>query len=116
MKQLSLKANMLWNSFGSLFYSGCQWLVTVMVVRLSTSYEAAGILAVAMAVSNVFAQIALYRMRSFQVSDIHEEISSGEYVAARFVTIGIGFIITCIYMVLTCSPSAFLATHPLSYI
>lgn len=48
MKQLSLKANMLWNSFGSLFYSGCQWLVTVMVVRLSTSYEAAGILAVAM--------------------------------------------------------------------
>lgn len=110
MKQLSLKANMLWNSFGSLFYSGCQWLVTVMVVRLSTSYEAAGILAVAMAVSNVFAQIALYRMRSFQVSDIHEEISSGEYVAARFVTIGIGFIITCIYMVLTCSPSAFLAT------
>lgn len=110
MKQLSLKANMLWNSFGSLFYSGCQWLVTVMVVRLSTSYETAGVLAVAMAVSNVFAQIALYRMRSFQVSDIHEEVSSGEYVASRFVTIGIGFIITCIYMVLTCSPSAFLAT------
>ena len=109
MKQLSLKTNMLWNSFGSLFYSGCQWLVTVMVARLSTSYDAAGVLAIAMAVSNIFAQIAPYRIRSFQVSDIHEEISSGEYVATRIVTIGIGFAITCVYMVLTCSPSAYMA-------
>lgn len=100
---------MVWNSVGSLFYSGCQWLVTVMVARLSTSYEAAGVLAVAMAVSNIFAQIALYRMRSFQVSDIHGEIKPGEYVASRFITIGVGLVVTCAYMVFTCSPSTYLA-------
>ena len=104
---LSIKRNMMWNSAGSLLYSGCQWLVTVMTARLSTDYEAAGVLAIAMAVSNIFAQIALYRMRSFQVSDIHEEITSSEYVATRFVTIGAGFIATCAYMILTCSPSIY---------
>ena len=104
---LSIKRNMMWNTAGSLLYSGCQWLVTVMTARLSTDYEAAGVLAIAMAVSNIFAQVALYRMRSFQVSDIHEEITSSEYVATRFVTIGAGFIATCAYMILTCSPSIY---------
>lgn len=97
---------MLWNSAGSLFYSGCQWLITVLVVRLSSSYEAAGLLAVAMAVSNIFAPIALYRIRSYQVSDVHEETSSGEYVALRLVTIALSFVLTMLYAVFTCAPSS----------
>lgn len=107
--KLSLKANIAWNSIGSLFYSGCQWLTTVLVVRLTTGYDAAGILALAMAVSNVFAPIALYKIRSYQVSDIHEVTSSGEYVAFRFVTIGLAALLTVGYMALTCSPDAYCA-------
>ena len=97
---------MLWNSAGSLLYSVCQWLTTVLVVRLSSDYDAAGVLAVAMAVSNVFAPIALYKIRSYQVSDVHEEVSSGEYIATRFVTIVASIVITMAYAVLTCSPNA----------
>lgn len=107
--KLSLKANIAWNSFGSLLYSGCQWLTTVLVVRLTTGYDAAGILALAMAVSNVFAPIALYKIRSYQVSDVHEATSSGEYVAFRFVTIGLAAILTICYMVSTCSVESYLA-------
>lgn len=107
--ELSLKANIAWNSFGSLLYSGCQWLTTVLVVRLTTGYDAAGILALAMAVSNVFAPIALYKIRSYQVSDIHELTSSGEYVAFRFVTIGLAAILTVGYMLLTCSAESYMA-------
>ena len=106
MRELSIKTNMLWNSAGSLLYSVCQWLTTVLVVRLSSDYDAAGVLAVAMAVSNVFAPIALYKIRSYQVSDVHEEVSSGEYIALRFVTIFASFVITMAYAVLTCSPNA----------
>ncbi|HJA29939.1 MAG TPA: hypothetical protein IAA15_10310 [Candidatus Olsenella pullicola] len=106
MKEPSLKANMLWNSVGSLMYSGCQWLLTVLVVRLSTSYDAAGTLALAMAVSNVFVPIALYRIRSYQVSDIHEETSSGEYVGLRFVTIAASLMLTVAYVLASCAPSA----------
>ena len=43
-KQLSVKANMLWNSIGSMTYLACQWLITIVVVRLSSGYEDAGLL------------------------------------------------------------------------
>lgn len=102
---VSIQKNMLWNTAGSLVYLGCQWLTTVLVVRLSSTYQAAGSLAVAMAVSNIFAPIALYKIRSYQASDVHHEISSGEYIAFRFVTTGLALVITVPYMVLTCAPS-----------
>lgn len=106
MKRLSVRENMIWNSVGSLLYSGCQWLITVLVVRLSPDYDAAGVLALAMAISNVFAPIALYKIRAYQVSDVHEETSSGEYVGFRFVTIGIALVGVMAYAALTCASNA----------
>ncbi|HIZ45508.1 MAG TPA: hypothetical protein IAA19_00580 [Candidatus Olsenella pullistercoris] len=105
-KPLSIRRNMIWNSAGSLTYLGCQWLITVLVVRLSPNYDAAGVLAVAMSVSNLFAPIALYKIRAYQVSDVHEEIPSGVYVGFRFVTIAIAFVVVLVYAVLTCALSA----------
>lgn len=105
MEQLSIRKNMLWNSLGSLTYSGCQWLVTVLVARLSPNYDAAGTLALAMAISNIFAPIALYKIRAYQVSDVHEETSSEEYVGFRFVTIALAFAGVLLYSAVTCSAS-----------
>ena len=101
----SIRSNIIWNTGGSLVFLGCQWLMTVLVVRLSSGYDAAGTLAVAIAVSNVFAPIALYKIRSYQVSDIKGEITSSEYVAFRAVTIGIALIIAIVYSLFTCSIS-----------
>ena len=101
----SIRANIIWNTGGSLVFLGCQWLMTVLVVRLSSGYDAAGSLAVAMAVSNVFAPIGLYKIRSYQVSDICGEISSSEYVAFRIVTIGIALVVSMGYSLATCSPA-----------
>jgi len=109
LKEKSLKSNMLWNSIGSLYYSGCQWLITVVVARLSSTYGAAGLLSVAMSVSNIFSQIGLFRIRSYQVSDIHEKVSARQYVGFRIVTIVLGFAITLIYMCFTCSRDSFIA-------
>lgn len=105
MKAQSLKSNMIWNSVGSLYYSVCQWLITVAVARLASTYEAAGVLSVAMSVSNVFSQIGLFRIRSYQVSDIHEEVSSRQYVGFRLITIAISLVITFVYAYVTCSAS-----------
>lgn len=101
---------MLWNSIGSLCYSGCQWLITVVAVRLSSTYGAAGLLAVAMSVSNIFSRVGLFRIRPYQVSDIHEKVPAGQYVGFRIVTIALGFAITLIYMCFTCSRESFVAT------
>ena len=108
MEALSLKKNMLWNSVGSLVYLGCQWLVTVFVARMAPDYESAGVLALAMAISNIFAHIALYRIRTYQVTDVNKSVSAQEYVAFRLITIAVGGIGISIYIFATCDPSVFL--------
>ena len=98
---LSLRANTLWNAFGCLFYLGCQWLTSVLVVRLSTGYENSGALAFAMANGVIFASIGLYKIRTFQVSDLRHEYSSGDYVGFRFVTIVAGLLWSAVYLPLS---------------
>ena len=56
---LPYRKNMLWNSAGSIVYLGCQWLITVLVVRLTVGYDAAGLLSLLAAwfIDSVFAFI-----------------------------------------------------------
>ncbi len=84
-KEVSLKKNIAWNTFGSVFYSACQWLITILVVHLST-YESAGYLSLAMTTSSSFSAISLFSMRNFQVSDVKGEYRSNEYVGSRITT------------------------------
>ena len=97
IEPLSLKVNTLWNSVGCLLYLGCQWLITVLVVVLSAGYQFAGELAIAMAVGNIFAPIALFRVRTYQVSDITNKFSSQNYIALRAITIVGAFLLVTIY-------------------
>ena len=98
---LSTAQNTLWNAAGCVFYLGCQWLTTVLVVRISQDYSASGNLAFAMAVGIIFASIALYKIRTFQVSDLHGEYSESEYISFRLVTILLGFCVCAIYLPIT---------------
>lgn len=100
-------ANMLWNTVGSLTYLGCQWLITVLVARLSSSFDNAGTLSFAMSIGNLFTPFALYRMRTYQVSDVKGEHTTGEYLAFRIVTCAIAFIGCSLYAWIT-SPVAYM--------
>lgn len=102
--ELSLKQNMLWNSAGSIVYLVCQWLITVLVVRLSDNLADAGTLALGMAVSNIFTPIGQYKIRAFQVSDITGEYSLSQYVGFRWVTLAISALIMVVYGTATCAP------------
>lgn len=93
-KKLSVGQNALLNSVGSLFYLGCQWLITVLVVRIG-SVEDGGVLSLAMAITNIFYTLAAFGMREFQVSDYHDKHSTSEYVSTR--------ILTCLFSILMCS-------------
>ena len=105
-KKLSIQENMLWNSFGSICYLVCQWLITVLVVRLSSDFAAAGMLALGMAVSNVFTPFGNYKIRPYQVSDIRDEFSTSQYVGFRIVTCAISVLIMIVYGAATCEVSA----------
>lgn len=105
-KQLSLKANMLWNSFGSLTNLACQWLVTILIVRMGSGYEAAGTFSLAMSVYNIFAPIGQYRMYTYQVTDVDDENTTGEYLSFRLITNGVALFLCMVYAAATCDPSA----------
>ena len=82
-KKLSMKQSILWNSWGSMFYLGCQWLLTILVVRIS-GVDNAGLLSLAMSVSNIWYSLAVYGMRNFQVSDTNENIQTVYIFQAEF--------------------------------
>lgn len=87
----NIKKNIIWNTFGSIFYCACQWLITIVVVHLS-SYEAAGYLSIAMTTSSSFSAISLFSMRNYQISDVTGEYTDNEYVGSRIFTCAIAFV------------------------
>lgn len=71
----SIRRNMLFNTIGSLTYHGCLWITTVIVVILSDSYSASGILSFDMTIGNMFSAIGTYSMRTYQISDVKGKYS-----------------------------------------
>ena len=86
-------------------YFACQWLLTILVVWLYDDFTNAGHLALAMAVTNIFTSIAVYNIRTFQVSDIKEEYSDADYVMSR--------ILTCVAAILFCAVFVLIADFSL---
>ena len=101
-KTLSIKHNMFWNTVGSLTNLGCQWLITILVVRLSDGYSAAGIYSLAMSIFNMFSQLAQYRMYTVQIADVERKNSAGEYLTFRFFTTFMAFAMLAVYSIATC--------------
>lgn len=106
---LSIERNMLWNSAGSIVNLGCQYLIGIVVVRLTNGFEAAGIYSLALSVFYVFSPVAIYRMNIVQISDVRGENSTGEYLTFTALTCGIALALTVVYMVLTCDASTWLS-------
>jgi len=93
-----LVKNAVWNSVGTLIYFACQWLITIFVVILFPGYTEAGILALAMSITNALVTVANYNIRAFQVSDIDDEFVNGTYIAARVVTCLISIILCTVFV------------------
>lgn len=82
------------NSVGSVVLMFGQWLISVLLVRMS-GYEDAGIFSLAMTVSNVFSFFANYGLRNFQVADVSGRYTQGQYLLTR--------VITCVLSVGACA-------------
>lgn len=75
----------MFNTAGSLIYYFCQWLMSVLIVRIS-GFSDAGILALAMNVTAAPAIVGLFNIRSYQVSDIEGQYSDKIYLYSRIYT------------------------------
>ncbi|QOR46218.1 polysaccharide biosynthesis protein [Trueperella pecoris] len=85
----------------------CNWLITIVAVRLATGFDVAGILALAMSISNLVIPAAEYRLRTVHVTDIHNEHSSQEYLGMRIVSSVLALAAGIVYTLATIDTSAF---------
>lgn len=84
-KKLSMRSSVLWNTAGSFFYYFCQWLMTVLVVRLS-GVDDAGLLTLCISVSNIWISLSSFGMHNYQASDTENKYTFGTYLVSRYVT------------------------------
>ena len=90
---------MIYNTVGSLVYYFCQWVMTVLIVRMS-GFEDAGILSLAMSVTAAPAIVGLFNIRSYQVSDLRGQYSDRVYIRSRLYTNMLSFVVCLIVVFL----------------
>lgn len=88
----NLRKNTLYYTFGSIIYFFAQWLMTVLMVKLS-GFENAGLLSLAMSVTSAPSIVTLFNIRNFQVSDVKEQFISKTYIVSRYFTCILSFVI-----------------------
>lgn len=74
--------NTLLNTGSSVIYFFMQWLTTVLAVRFA-DFESAGIYSLTISYINLFYYVALFGIRKYQISDVNQRFSDGQYFAAR---------------------------------
>lgn len=80
----SQKKDYIWNSLGSLLQSAISPALLISITRLN-GIDDSGLFSFALSISVVFWAVSLWGGRTYQVSDVKREFSSGGYVAVRFV-------------------------------
>ena len=80
----NIKKDYLWNSLGSLLQSAISPVLLIVITRLN-GIDDSGLFSFAISLSVVFWAVSLWGGRTYQVSDVNQEFSSGGYVAVRFV-------------------------------
>ncbi len=85
-EKVELRKSVLWNSVGSLYYLGVQWLTTVLIVRIADNYVDAGLYSLAISITNIFYILAMYNVRNFQVSDVRNQYENEDYIFHRITT------------------------------
>ena len=76
----NIKKDYLWNSLGSLLQSAISPVLLIIITRLN-GIDDSGLFSFALSLSVVFWAVSLWGGRTYQVSDVKREFSSGGYVA-----------------------------------
>lgn len=79
------KKDYIWNSIGSFLQSAISPILLIVITRLNGVGDS-GLFSFAMSLSVVFWAISLWGGRTYQVSDVKKEFSSGDYIVVRFMS------------------------------
>ena len=99
-REISIRKNIILNTIGIGFHLGCQWLLTVLIVRIS-NFGDAGIYSLAVSFTNVFFVLSSYSVKPYQISDIKSQFSDGAYLSTRIVTCVASLVVCAFCLLLT---------------
>jgi len=89
----------IWNTVAGLI-NASEAVILSMVITRTNGLEDAGILAIAFAIGNLFANIGKFGVRNYQVSDIKEEFSFSNYFMSRMISAGLMLIVSAGYVII----------------
>lgn len=86
-----VKDSYIWNTIGGMLNAGQSALLLIVISR-TNSVEDAGVFSIAYAIACLVVTVGKWGMRNYQVTDVQEKYSYGNYVSSR--------IVTCILMII----------------
>lgn len=92
------RSGVIWNAIGGMFNAG-QAAILLIFISHKMNLETAGIVTIAYAVANLFLSVCKYGVRNYQVTDVMEQFSFGNYLYCRFVTLTGAFILLILYLI-----------------
>lgn len=90
-----LRTDFSWMLSGNAVYSACQWGIILLLAKLGSA-EQVGMYALGMAVCAPIILFANLQLRTLLASDVRDEFRFGHYVALRFVSLLLAFLIVIV--------------------
>lgn len=98
-KETTEKKNFMWNMVGSTIFSAASMLLSLIVIRIMGADEG-GIFAIAITVAQMLAFIEYYETRTFQVTDVKDLFTFGQYKAVKIILLMVSVLVAIVYSML----------------
>ena len=98
-KETTEKKNFMWNMLGSTIFSAASMLLSLIVIRIMGADEG-GIFAIAITVAQMLAFIEYYETRTFQVTDVKDLFTFGQYKAVKIILLIVSVLVAIVYSML----------------
>ena len=92
------KSALIWNSVGGALNAG-QVAIMLIFISYKMGNTIAGMITISYAVANLFMSAGKYGIRTFQVTDVEDDYSFGDYFWNRFITVFVTLLIAALYVV-----------------
>jgi O-antigen/teichoic acid export membrane protein len=87
-----MRISFIWTAFGNIVYAACQWAMIVALAKFCSSQQV-GEFALALAVTGPIFMFTNLQLRSVQATDAKQEYTFSHYVALRFATTFLAFLL-----------------------
>lgn len=95
--KLTLKSNFIWTLIGNLFYSASQWVILILLAKLTTPQEV-GLFSLGLALITPLYMLTNLQLRSVLATDAQKQHAFSTYLSLRYITISLTYFIFLVFL------------------